>query len=106
MKKGALYNYDTEIQEWIRTGSVHAMAQAGFIQAFYQLWGPRITEILKEVTAIQKEWMEYEGERIKRTEGRPVFKEGKTKEEFNVAWEALMNQEVVPPLNLKKVPVN
>lgn len=105
MKKGVLYNYDTEIQEWIRTGSVLAMAHASFIRGFYQLWAPRIKEILEEVTAIQKEYMQYDGDLIKRLDGQPVFIEGKTKEQFNLAWNALMNQEVVQPLNLVKTPI-
>ncbi len=94
-----LLNADTEFQQLMTTAL--GMLLMGKIQEFYKQNGERINAIRAKVLKIQKAHLVFEGEQIKMSlalinvPAVPVFLEGKTETELNVAFKALMNETTV-----------
>lgn len=100
MQKGTIYNYHLEIQQWQKIGSVLLHFHRSKIQEFYKEYTSRLEKIFKEVTQVQDQHFEYEGDKVKEVDGKPVYKEGKTEEDFNTAMHELMSQQVAEKLHL------
>jgi len=97
-----MYAYHVEIQKWQQTGSVLLMFNRSRINDFYKEYGMRIESLSKEIKSLQELYCVIEEDKIKLHEGKPVLKEGKTKEDFNEAWHDLMSQEIGTKIILSK----
>lgn len=65
------------------------------IRFFYKQNGIRIQTLVSKVGELNKEFFEYEGDRLKKGEDKkPVLLEGKTAEEFDLRLNELMDREV------------
>lgn len=97
MKKGVIYQYHTEIENWKERGSILIMFHKVEISTFYQIHQADLDTIFQEIKLLQQEYVEFD------TEGKMImegdsgkFKPGKTREQFEEAWIKLMEQEPAP----------
>lgn len=106
MKKGQLFSYHNEIQEWIHTGSVLCVFNRSRINDFYKEYGLRLNTLFKEVSQHQELFYQMEGEgekrTVKREEGKPLLAEGKTQEDANEAWADWAAQSISDTIQLVK----
>ena len=96
MKKGQLYDWHHEIKNWKRSGSILCVFFADRINAFYKTYGKQLDDLLKEIQALDLLWYEFEDGKPKiGPDNKLVLLPGKTAEEANKAFQALM-MEMLP----------
>lgn len=96
MTNGELLAYDQEIQTMVKRKSVFAVWMSGKIKAFYEENGMRVRVLYDKMKQLDEEFFEYQDGKPKTTllTNKHVFKSGKTDEQWKVAVEKLMNQEI------------
>ena len=65
MKKGVLYQYHIEIENWKEKGSILILFNRANIAAFYQVYQNDLDAIFKELKKLQREFMVFEKDKIK-----------------------------------------
>lgn len=102
MKKGVLYQYHIEIENWKEKGSILILFNRANIAAFYQVYQNDLDAIFKELKKLQREFMVFEKDKIKvDNKMQAIFLPGKSQESFEEAYMNLMGQ-LVPVKNLSK----
>lgn len=89
---GTLYNYHLDIEGGKHT--VWNILLRKQIQDFQNKNGLKIRNILEQVHSVQKEYLQFEGEKVKMENNKPVLIEGKSEEDLNQKWDALMQTEI------------
>lgn len=104
MKKGQVYAYHREITAWNQSGSVLAYFNRSRIADFYKEYGIRVNKILDEISKVQKEFYEFENDKMKLDkEGKPILLKDKLEQDANDRFDELMNQEVAVSLESKLI---
>lgn len=98
MPKQKMLSYHYQIQNLLQTGSVHAFFNAGRINDFYKMYKIKLDTLLEKINKLQNEFFEFhkDGNLMTTGEGKnqlPVFKIGKTKEEFDKEYNELTTDE-------------
>jgi len=97
MKKGVIYQYHCEIENWKERGSILMLFHKHDIAAFYKTLQAELDTIFQEIKILQQEYVEFDAEGKMIMDGdKGKFKPGKTKEQFEEAWMALMEQMPAP----------
>lgn len=96
IQNGKILDYHNQIEAWKHTGSIHCLFEAGNIEEFYNRNKERLERIYKKISALQQEHFVIENERIKHDENKmPVCMEGKTREEYDKAYQQLMQARII-----------
>lgn len=104
MKKAELLSKHNEQQKWAKEGSILVDFNRSRINDWYKEHGQRVNTLMGEIEKLQSEYLVIKDEVITLSEDgkTPLIVEGKTIEDFNQAWQDLMNQSVSEGLKLFK----
>ena len=93
MTNGELLNYHNELEGWKQRGSVLALFHRNQINGFYEQYAKRLNIIFDNLKQIDEEFFEYQDGTVKTTliGNKPVFKKGKTEEQWKARVEKYMN---------------
>lgn len=64
------------------------------IAEFYKKNGDAINKVRADVDKVQREYLEYDGDTIKMTDGKPVFIKGKPEKNLNEEFKKIMSVKV------------
>lgn len=94
MKKGQLYSYHRQIEQWKKEHNVLVELNKGRIRDFYKENAIHLEAVEESILKLKQEYFVIEDERIKMDGDKYVFLEGKTEYSFDENWKALMKQTV------------
>lgn len=102
MKKGTIYDYHVELQNWKRQGTVLEIFFGPHIMAFYQEYGDVINQVEREILDLRKKVYQHdpEGRVLVGADQQPILMDGITREEANRLLTELFEQPL--PMKLHK----
>ena len=94
-----LIRYHQEIQQWQNAGSVLVEFNRSKIKSFYNENSIRLNTCFEKIDKLRMEFLELDEKNQIKWSGegqdkKPIFKEGKTQEEFDKLYNAIMDGEI------------